>query len=81
MTQAEAILERLERGETVTPRLAYELTGSLACHSRIAELRARGHRIRCTIRSDGGKRWGEYTLERDPPRGQADLFEQTCSTL
>lgn len=69
MSQADALLERLMRGETVTPRLAYELTGSLACHSRIAELRALGYRIECRIRSGGGRRWGEYRLV-----GQTDLF-------
>lgn len=62
MSQCGALLERLLAGATITPRLAYDLTGSLACHSRIAELRSRGYRIECTIVSDGTRRWGEYRL-------------------
>jgi len=74
MTQADAILERLLRGETITPRLAYELTGSLACHSRIAELRERGHQIDCTIKTLGRKRWGEYRLMATVNKDQLALF-------
>ena len=77
MSQCDALLERLLAGQTVTPRLAYELTGSLACHSRIAELRARGYRIRCRMVSAEGRRWGEYTLELAMPNGQIELFQAT----
>ena len=62
MSQCDEILERLERGEVITPLVAYEITGSLACHSRIAELRERGHLIICTIKTAGKKKWGEYRL-------------------
>lgn len=63
MTQADALLQILLRGETVTPARAFEVCGSLACHSRMAELRERGYPIECTIKTDGKKRWGEYRLE------------------
>lgn len=62
MSQSDALLAILLRGEVVTPAVAYQVVGSLACHSRMAELRERGYAIECTIRTDGGKRWGEYRL-------------------
>ena len=62
MSQTDRILAHMEAGNTVTPAVAYELTGSLACHSRIAELRARGYHISKVMRSGNGKRWGEYFL-------------------
>ena len=62
MSQNETILSHLEAGNTITPRLAYTLCGSLALHSRIAELRAQGHRIDMAMRSQGRMKWGEYWL-------------------
>lgn len=62
MSQNEAILEYLRAGNTITPAEAYSLCGSLALHSRIAELRAGGYRIDGEIRTGNGKRWGEYWL-------------------
>lgn len=62
MSQSDAILEALQRGEVVTPAVAYQRWGCLALHSRIAELRDRGYRIDCTIETGGGKRWGSYAL-------------------
>ena len=63
MTQCEAILAHLAAGNTITPVEAYALCGSLALHSRIAELRGRGCRIDCEIiRTSGGKNVGRYTL-------------------
>ena len=41
MKQNDAILAHLQTGQTITPMLAYELFGVLACHSRISELRKR----------------------------------------
>lgn len=64
-SQADVLLEHLLRGETITPMRAFELTGSMACHSRMAELRDRGHRIDCKIASGNGRRWGCYTLVRE----------------
>ena len=61
-TQCETILAHLEAGNTITPRQAFALCGSLALHSRIAELRAQGHRIDMAMRTQGRMRWGEYWL-------------------
>ena len=61
MSQADAILEYLREGNTLTPLEAFERFGCLALHSRAAELRARGEEIRCHIRTHGGKKWGEYS--------------------
>ena len=65
MSQSAQILAHLEAGNTITPAQAYDLYGTLALHSRIAELRARGYEIDMVMRSSGGKRWGEYSLADD----------------
>ena len=62
MSQNEQILAHLEAGNTITPAQAYDLCGSLALHSRIAELRRAGYRIDGEIRTGNGRRWGEYWL-------------------
>lgn len=62
MTQNAAILEHLKSGKTITPAEAYELCGSLACHSRIAELRADGYLIDCELIQVNGKKVGRYSL-------------------
>lgn len=62
VSQASRILAHLEAGNTITPREAYELFGTLALHSRISELRERGNRIECQMQSDGRTHWGEYFL-------------------
>ena len=67
MSQCDAILAMLQRGETVTPLSAYAACGTLACHSRVAELRERGYAIACKIHSDGALRWGEYRLSEPIP--------------
>ena len=62
MSQNQAILQHLEAGNTITPAEAYALCGSLALHSRIAELRAQGYKVEMTLRHDNGKNYGEYFL-------------------
>jgi hypothetical protein len=62
VSQNAQILAHLEAGNTITPREAFGLCGSLALHSRIAELRAAGYRIDGEMRSEGKRRWGEYWL-------------------
>lgn len=66
-------LQALLAGEKVTPAMAYERWGCLALHSRAADLRRMGYRVRCKIKSKGKKRWGEYTLDREAPKGQVLL--------
>ena len=62
MSQCERILAHLEAGNTITPAEAYAMCGTLALHSRIAELRAQGVRIDMEMRSEGKRRWGEYWI-------------------
>jgi hypothetical protein len=63
MSQCERILELLRRGEALTPLDAFRECGTLALHSRIAELRERGHDIRCElVEVPSGKRVGRYRL-------------------
>ena len=62
MSQTDAILKHLEAGNTVTPLSAQRLCGTLALHSRIAEIRGRGYAIDMAMRSANGSRWGEYWL-------------------
>ena len=65
MTQCEAVLAHLQRGETLTPLTAFQLYGTLALHSRIAELRERGNIIHCEmVTVPSGKRVGSYSLQR-----------------
>lgn len=62
MSQCEQILAVLKTGANLTPMSAYVQFGVLACHSRIAELRAQGYDIRCEIKRNGVKKWGSYRL-------------------
>ena len=65
MTQCESVLAHLKRGEALTPLTAFQLYGTLALHSRVAELRSQGNLIDCTmVKVTGGKRVGSYTLTR-----------------
>jgi len=63
MSQKENILTHLKTGKTLTPLSAFQLYGTLALHSCVAELRADGHNIVCTMQSENGKRFGRYALE------------------
>jgi hypothetical protein len=65
MSQCERILAYLEEGNTITPADAYSRFGTLALHSRIAELRRQGYAIKMAMRSNAQGRWGEYWLEDD----------------
>ena len=69
MSQCETLLNHLRAGNRVTPASAYALCGTLALHSRIAELRAAGHQIEGRIITEGKKRWGQYWLS-----GQINLI-------
>ena len=62
MSQNQRILEHLEAGNTITPAEAYALCGTLALHSRIAELRSQGYRIDGEMHYEHGKKFGEYWI-------------------
>lgn len=63
MTQIAIILDHLQRGNSLTPMEAYQLCGTLACHSQMSELRKQGYDIQCEmIRTATGKRVGRYYL-------------------
>jgi hypothetical protein len=62
MSQCNDILRALKRGEKLTPLDALRRFGTIALHSRAAELRARGYKVRCRLVQRGGKRVGEYSL-------------------
>ncbi len=64
MSQADAILDYLEHGNTLTPLEAFTMFGTLALHSRCAELRERGHMIECELVRVGRKTVGRYSLLR-----------------
>lgn len=64
MSQCDAILAHLQAGNSLTPAEAYERFSTLALHSRIAELRQRGHAIDCEIvETPSGKHVGKYCLQ------------------
>lgn len=61
MSQEQQILDYLRRGYLLTPLEAFKMFGTLALHSRIAELRLQGHKIVCErTRIKGGKYVGVY---------------------
>ena len=63
LSQCDYILAYLRSGNTLTPAEAYERFGSLALHSRVAELRERGHEIECElVEVPSGKHVGRYRL-------------------
>jgi hypothetical protein len=72
MSQADQLLAVMERGEEMTPAKAYAICGTLACHSRMSELRERGLVIECRIVTDGRRRWGSYRLV-GPAHGELSL--------
>ena len=70
MSQTGAILAHLQAGNTITPREAFALVGSLALHSRISELRSQFYDIHCEIvRTPSGKHTGCYRLVDHIPYG------------
>ena len=62
MSQTDRILAHLEAGNSITPAEAYAMTGSLALHSRIAEIRARHYAVQKVMHYENGRVWGEYFL-------------------
>ncbi|MBC7939732.1 MAG: hypothetical protein H7Z19_08210 [Chitinophagaceae bacterium] len=63
MSHDTRILAHLKRA-SITPAVAYAKYRCLALHSAISRLRGLGHRITCTMRARGTRRWGEYRLQR-----------------
>ena len=80
MSQEAQILAALLEGQSLTPASAYERFGTLALHSRIASLRRQGYRIRCTMMQSGTKKWGVYTLDREAPKGQVEMFHSALTS-
>ena len=76
-SQADQLLAVMQRGEEMTPAKAYAICGTLACHSRMSELRERGLVIECRIVTNGRKRWGSYRLVGPV---QHSLFAETRAT-
>lgn len=64
MSQCANIYCWLKDGHTITPLEAFQLFGTLALHSRVAELRERGHEIKCEMINVNGKSVGRYSLEQ-----------------
>jgi hypothetical protein len=62
MSQDDQILAHMQDGNTVTPKEAYELAGTLALHSAIHRLRNRGYAIDKQMHHENGKHFGEYWL-------------------
>lgn len=62
MSQTQAILDHMKRGESITPMDALRLYGCFRLAARVADLRESGHNIeRQLIRKDG-KTYAEYRL-------------------
>ena len=67
MTQHEALLSALRRGERLTVKIALDRYGVYALSQRIGELK-KGHPIQSRmITTLTGKRVAEYWIEREQP--------------
>ena len=65
-SQCAVVLGMLRRRERVTAASAHRACGTYALHSRVAELRERGHQIDCiVIRRANGRRVGVYWLRSE----------------
>ena len=67
MSEDQKILAHIQAHGSITPAVAYEVAGCLAMHSAAARLRKAGYEVVCTMRSNGAKRWGEYTINEPIP--------------
>lgn len=65
MSQSANIFCWLKDGNTITPAEAYAKFGTLALHSRIAELRERGHKINTEMIDVNGKTVGRYSMAKE----------------
>ncbi len=65
MSQCANIWQWMADGNTITPAEAYSKFGTLALHSRIAELRERGHKINTEMIQVGGKTVGRYSMAKE----------------
>lgn len=65
MSQCSKILAHMQAHGSITPLEAFNLYKSLACHSRIAELRERGHDIATEmVETPSGNVVGRYRLRK-----------------
>ena len=64
-SQNKQILNHLESGKTITPIDALNLFGCFRLGARIHDLKSEGHDIKTEIKSVNGKRFAEYSLDRD----------------
>ena len=65
MTQEEAILDYLRRGNTLTPLEALKLFNCLRLGARIWDLRQKGHAIEMkVVETPSGKHVAEYRLRK-----------------
>ncbi len=65
MSQCASIYCWLADGNTITPAEAYAKFGCLALHSRVAELRERGHKINTEMITVNGKQVGRYSMAKE----------------
>ena len=70
-SQNQAILEALERGETLSPIDALNRFGSFRLGARIYDLKQAGYNIATDIVKNGRKRYAQYRLIKE---GQQTLM-------
>ena len=66
MSQTSNLYQHMIDIGPITPLEAFRLYGILATHSRMAELRSRGHRIDCHMIRVGDKMVGQYSISKYP---------------
>ena len=62
MSQCAQVYAHMRDIGTITPLTAFRFYGILALHSRVSELRGRGHKIITRMVKRNGKRVGQYRL-------------------
>lgn len=71
--QWQVLLEAMQRGEKLTPAIAYERYNCLSCSQRMGDLKKLGYPVQSQIIEVGNdKRVAEYWLDRKPI--QSSLF-------
>lgn len=69
MSQQDAILEALKRGETLTPKDALERFGCFRLAARVRDLREQGHLIETVPMGTRSARFAGYRLLYQPELG------------
>ena len=75
-TQEKLILERLQKGKSITQLQALVKFDCLRLSDRIFRLRKKGHHIEAKMVEKNGKRYGEYYMPEYEKKSIWDIFKR-----